>query len=57
MFLDVPLRSAIYEANSKIKYYPYRSLEEIAAKSDAKTITSEFKKIYNDELTVIDEDE
>lgn len=51
------LRSIIEEANSKIKYYPYRSLEEITLKRDAKSITSEFKKKYNDVLNVIDEEE
>lgn len=44
-------------ANSKIKYYPYCSLEEITAKRDAKGITSEFKQKYNDVLNVIDEEE
>lgn len=51
------LRGIIEEANSKIKYYPYRSLEEITSRRDAKGITLEFKEKYGDELHIVDEDE
>ncbi|HML72689.1 MAG TPA: toll/interleukin-1 receptor domain-containing protein [Macellibacteroides fermentans] len=51
------LRGIIDEANSKIKYYPYRSLEEITSRRDAKSITLEFKGKYGDELHIVDEDE
>ena len=51
------LRGIIGEANSKIKYYPYRSLEEITSRRDAKSITLEFKGKYGDELHIVDEDE
>ncbi len=51
------LRDIIEEANSKIKYYPYRSLEEITSKRDAKSITLEFKVKYGDKLHIVDEDE
>lgn len=51
------LRKIIEEASSKIKYYPYRSLEEITSRRDAKSMTLEFKEKYGDKLHMVDEDE
>jgi TIR domain. len=50
------LRETIEQADAKIRYYPFRSLEEIAPKQKLGETSLDMQRKYQDDIDVIDED-